>query len=154
MGAMNGILIGSHIIKVNHVTSGGIVQPVNQSLSSNELHQKPITGPTGVDLDRIDDGGLKINSQNRMLLMHKLASSANIDLPVAQMPATAVRLHGQLPATEPELHPLKSLQGLLGPPSPVPTNCLLLKNMFDETEMNPNEDWEFEIHEDVKDEAS
>jgi RNA-binding protein 39 len=153
--AMNGILIGSNIIKVNYVTSGGIVQAANQPLSSNELLQKPITTTTGVDLDRIDDeGGLKINSQNRMLLMHKLASSANINLPLAEMPATLVQLPGQIPTTVPETHPLKSLQGLLGPSSPVPTNCLLLKNMFDETDMNPNEDWEFEIYEDVKDEAS
>jgi RNA-binding protein 39 len=153
--AMNGILIGSNIIKVNYVTSGGIVQAANQPLSSNELLQKPITATTGVDLDRIDDeGGLKINSQNRMLLMHKLASSANINLPLAEMPAMLVQLPGQIPTTVPETHPLKSLQGLLGPPSPVPTNCLLLKNMFDETDMNPNEDWEFEIYEDVKDEAS
>merc|ERR1711981_591002 len=87
--------------------------------------------------------------------MHKLASSANVDLPISQMPALLVQLPGQpVLVSEPELHPLTSVQGLLGPSSSVPTNCLLLKNMFNEVEMNPNEDWEFEIYEDVKEEAS
>lgn len=89
------------------------------------------------------------------MLMHKLASSANLDLPVAQMPAALVQLPGQIGLTpQQQSHPLTSVQGLLGPSSSVPTNCLLLKNMFNEVEMNPNEDWEFEIYEDVKEEAS
>merc|ERR1711977_326323 len=107
MGAMNGILIGSNIIKVNYVTTGGIGQIINQSLGSNEQIQKSTSITSGVDLDRVDDeGGLKINSQNRIMLMHKLASSANVDLPISQMPALSLQLPGQ-PAlvSEPESHP-------------------------------------------------
>ncbi len=47
-----------------------------------------------------------------------------------------------------------SLQhGLLGVASPRPTQCLLLKNMFDaSTQSEP--DWEKEVAEDVRDECS
>merc|ERR1712187_65445 len=71
------------------------------------------------------------------------------------MPTMPVQLPGQASLTaQPKMHQLSFLNGLLGPSSPAPTNCLLLKNMFDPKEMNPNEDWEFEIYEDVKGEAS
>jgi hypothetical protein len=44
-------------------------------------------------------------------------------------------------------------QGLLGPASPIPTQCLLLKNMFDAS-MQSEPEWEKEVAEDVKDECS
>lgn len=44
-------------------------------------------------------------------------------------------------------------QGLLGPASPIPTQCLLLKNMFDAS-MQSEAEWEKEVAEDVKDECS
>jgi hypothetical protein len=44
-------------------------------------------------------------------------------------------------------------QGLLGPASPIPTQCLLLKNMFDASQQTePN--WVVEVAEDVRDECS
>lgn len=81
--SMNGLLIGSSIIKVNYVTSGNSSQLTQQSNTTEELKSSgtsilPVM-PT-VDLDRVDDDdGLKINAQNRIILMQKLASSANID---------------------------------------------------------------------------
>merc|ERR1712224_312953 len=51
------------------------------------------------------------------------------------------------------LHPLHQIEGLLGPLSPIPTNCLLIKNMFDPKEMNPTQKWDIEIMKDVKIEA-
>jgi RNA-binding protein 39 len=154
--AMNGMLIGSNIIKVNYVTSGGIGQQPYQNSVSIGQQQSLTHLLTPVDLDRVDeDGGLRINVQNRMILMQKLASSANIDLPTTQMPMMQVQVptHSNL-AVPSENNPLLTSNGLLGPSSTAPTNCLLLKNMFESKEMNPNEDWEFEIYEDVKGEAS
>jgi hypothetical protein len=43
-------------------------------------------------------------------------------------------------------------QGLLGTPSPIPTECLLLKNLFDPT-TETEEDWHLDIAEDVKEEC-
>ena len=44
-------------------------------------------------------------------------------------------------------------QGLLGAPSPIPTECLLLKNLFDPTQETEPE-WWVDIAEDVKEECS
>mmetsp|Transcript_38948 Transcript_38948/g.54096 ORF Transcript_38948/g.54096 Transcript_38948/m.54096 type:complete len:179 (+) Transcript_38948:1-537(+) len=43
-------------------------------------------------------------------------------------------------------------QGLLGTPSPIPTECLLLKNLFDPTQ-ETEEGWWVDIAEDVKEEC-
>merc|ERR1712072_1666082 len=68
--AMNGILIGSNIIRVNYVTSGGGVKQSQQTvILSGQTQPMDIVSNSGVnniDLDRVDDdGGLKINAQNR-----------------------------------------------------------------------------------------
>ena len=44
------------------------------------------------------------------------------------------------------------MQGCLGPASPIPTDCLLLRNMFDAAQES-EPDWWLEIGEDVKDEC-
>lgn len=44
-------------------------------------------------------------------------------------------------------------QGLLGPASPIPTQCLLLKNMFDASQQTEPE-WVAEVTEDVREECS
>merc|ERR1711937_361842 len=78
-----------------------------------------------VDLDHIyDDDGLKINAHNRIILMQKLASSANIDLSNSHKSPLSVQPCGTIQQTEPSnLHPLHKLEGLLGPPSSKPTPC-------------------------------
>lgn len=155
--AMNGMLIGTNVIKVNYVTS---VSGQQTSVSEPLGVGLPPASMTGADLDRIDeDGGLRINAQNRIMLMQKLASSANIELPMAQMPTKETQSPGQAIVTPQAMqasttYDLSTLPGLLGPPSPVPTVCLLLKNMFDPNEMVSHEDWELEVYEDVKGEAS
>ena len=81
--------------------------------------------------------------------MQKLASAQNIELP--GMPTyTAPVARPAAPAA----HPLSYIQGVLGPSSPVPTPCFLLKNMFSPAEQNPAEEWEYEIYEDVKGECA
>merc|ERR1711972_857781 len=158
--AMNGMLIGSNIIKVNYVASSGSSLPIHSHLNSIgqlQMHGNPLCSiASNVDLDRVDDdGSLKINSQNRMLLMQKLACSAKIDFTTAPVTKsyTQIPLEQEL-ASQSVPESLITMEGLLGASSLIPTNCLLLKNMFNPILMNSSEqDTECEIYEDVKAEA-
>merc|ERR1712193_329069 len=68
---------------------------------------------------------------------------------------SATQLHSNTQQTQhSNLQPPNEIEGLLGPPSPTPTNCLLVKNMFNPKEMNPTENWDFDIMKDVKGEVS
>lgn len=117
--------------------------------------------------------------QRRADLMNRLASSAGIVQPAAA-PAAApfaapglglaagilpggLLMPGILPGMLPGAGAVAGLgagggdlslqQGLLGVASPIPTQCLLLKNMFDaSTQTEP--EWEKEVAEDVRDECS
>ena len=74
-----------------------------------------------------------------------LAGVAPVAAAVPSMPGLAAAVPGAAD--------LSLQQGLLGPASPIPTACLLLKNMFDpaaQTEAN----WEAEVADDVRDEAA
>ncbi|EFJ41426.1 hypothetical protein VOLCADRAFT_84128 [Volvox carteri f. nagariensis] len=104
-------------------------------------------------------GGLKLTSDRRQALMARLASSAGLQpvapaLPVPSVPALAVA-----PAVlaGPKLDPsLGLIQSVLGPASPIPTPCLLIKNMFDPAaaQEEMGQDWAEEIAQDVQDECS
>lgn len=83
--------------------------------------------------------------------MQKLASASNVEIPSAQLPG-APAAQAARPAA-PAVHPLTYVQGVLGPSSPVPTPCLLLKGMFDSKEQQGDE-WDYEVYEDVKGECS
>lgn len=103
--------------------------------------------------DEEDGGGLKLTSQARASLMSRLANSAGITVPdpaamFGNVPSMAAQPSG------PTVDPALALeQGFLGPASPIPTHCLLLKNMFNPAEESePN--WELDIGEDVKAECS
>merc|ERR1711972_311867 len=75
--AMNGMLIGSNIIKVNYVSSSGFSLPTHSytnNVGQLQMHGNPLCPITpNVDLDRVDDdGSLKINSQFQSLNVNKL----------------------------------------------------------------------------------
>jgi RNA-binding protein 39 len=106
-----------------------------------------------------DEGGLALNAQSRALLMQKLDRSgiaASIGLPIngsAPAPQTF-----SLPIGNPGLIPALALPTQIMPtqvaePVGTPSNCLLLKNMFDPTtETEP--DFDLDIKEDVEEECS
>lgn len=113
--------------------------------------------PVGGDLDE-ETEGLKMDSRSRAALMARLSGQdASTTAPVGIDPATG------LPHTAESLAKLKEAkmpvaaqpitQGVLGPASPIPTQCLLLKNLFDPAEETEPE-WHIEIGEDVKEECS
>ncbi|KAL9313814.1 hypothetical protein ACSQ67_019266 [Phaseolus vulgaris] len=106
-----------------------------------------------------DEGGLALNAQSRALLMQKLDRSgiaASIGLPVGNGSAPAQQ--AMMPIGNPGVIPASTVP-MQVVPTPViepvgnPSECLLLKNMFDpNTETEP--DFDLDIKEDVEEECS
>lgn len=104
-------------------------------------------------------GGLKLTSDRRQALMARLATSAGMaPPPIATLPGMGAppAAAAAVPAG-PRLDPaLGLIQSVLGPASPIPTPCLLIKNMFEpqaaEAESGPG--WAEEIAADVQDECA
>ncbi|KAL3580823.1 hypothetical protein D5086_018658 [Populus alba] len=132
-------------------------------------------GGTNVgDFDDDDGGGLALNARSRALLMQKLdrtgtASSITGSLGTPTLPTAPIL--GAAPAVSPAIAPLLSgsvlaipglpIAGLQLPATTIPTvetigvpsDCILLKNMFDpKTETEP--DFDLDIKEDVQEECS
>ncbi|KAG1369821.1 RNA-binding protein 39 [Cocos nucifera] len=118
-------------------------------------------GPNIADFDDDAGGGLSLNAQSRALLMQKLdrtgsASSiagslgvAVLSGPVPNQQALSLPMNGQVmvPAA------LPALASPLTEPIGEPSECVLLKNMFDpSTETDP--DFDLDIKEEVEEECS
>ncbi|KAK7289813.1 hypothetical protein RIF29_03774 [Crotalaria pallida] len=107
-----------------------------------------------------DEGGLALNAQSRAILMQKLDRSglaSSIGLPIVNGSAPAQQAIS-LPISNPGIVPAAALPAQIIP-SPMaepvgnPSECLLLKNMFDPTtETEP--DFDLDIKEDVEEECS
>ncbi|CAN6992195.1 unnamed protein product [Brassica oleracea var. botrytis] len=111
--------------------------------------------PKSADFDDDDGGGLALNAQSRVLLMQKLdrtGLAASIGVPALN--GTAINQPGMNPGFPTSVLPTTPLlPSVVTEPIGQPSECLLLKNMFDpatETELNFDED----IKEDVGDECS
>lgn len=88
-----------------------------------------------LDVDADDGGGMRMTAQSRVELMSRLAANAGIEVP--QLPTYGMGgpmgpAVGQPAGGVPQ--ELAMEQGVLGPASPIPTQCLLIKNMFDPAE--------------------
>ncbi|XP_020889374.1 RNA-binding protein 39 isoform X1 [Arabidopsis lyrata subsp. lyrata] len=149
---LNGQLeIAGRAIKVSAVTD------------QTEVPEAGQTQTTG-DLDDDDGGGLSLNAQSRALLMQKLdrsgtASSTGL--------TTAASIHGGVSTISSLAAPalvqgsFPAVAGLAGAgiipgvidPVGVPSECLLLKNMFDPS-TETEDDFDKDIEEDVKEECS
>ena len=99
-----------------------------------------------LDVDADDGGGLRLSAQSRVALMSRLAANAGIEMP--SMPTLGKSAAPQQPVDELELE-----QGVLGPASPIPTQCVLLKNAFNPMEES-EPDWDQDIAADMKEECS
>jgi RNA-binding protein 39 len=97
----------------------------------------PVPEPPAMDerlvTDADDGGGMRLTAQSRVALMSRLAATAGLEVPqIAPFGAAAAAAAAAAPsAVSAEL---AMQQGRLGPASPIPTPCLLLKNMFDPAE--------------------
>lgn len=139
------------------------------SVTLATIANEPAPIATVGELDE-DDDGFKLNPQSRQALMTRLANSAGLQTVASVFPAAVpMGLPAGLPmtgalgimpglqaaalATLPKVPiGLQLEQGILGPASPIPTPCLLLKNMFASSDMVGPE-WEKEIGQDVKEEC-
>ncbi|GAB4847699.1 hypothetical protein Ancab_026761 [Ancistrocladus abbreviatus] len=147
--SLNGKLeIAGRVIKVSSVT---------EHVGGQE------TGTNTADFDDDDGGGLALNARSRALLMQKLdrtgtASSIagslgvpvlNGSAPMQQPTAMPINGQGVIPA------PAFPGQAVISPasePIGTPSECLLLKNLFDPTtETEP--DFDLDIKEDVREEC-
>ncbi|KAL4310273.1 hypothetical protein GQ457_01G000470 [Hibiscus cannabinus] len=163
---LNGQLeIGGQVIKVSTVTDQGALQDV---------------GTTAADLDDDDGaGGLSLNSSSRALLMAKLDRSGtassitgSVGMPVTNSTgltasAPIIGVAPLLPSlVPPTIHAsISTISGLPGglqlPTNGIPTidtigspsECLLLKNMFDPT-LETEPDFDLDIKEDVQEECT
>ncbi|XP_062148021.1 uncharacterized protein LOC133856966 [Alnus glutinosa] len=122
------------------------------------------TGAKTADFDDDDGGGLSLNAQSRALLMQKLDRSGiatsiagSLGVPMlngsAPNPQTiSLPVNGQAAVSLPAL-PAQVIPTPATEPVGSPSECLLLKNMFDPaTEMDP--DFDMDIKEDVEEECS
>ncbi|KXZ45570.1 hypothetical protein GPECTOR_53g156 [Gonium pectorale] len=84
------------------------------------------------ELDEDEEGGgIKMSAQSRVALMSKLAGAAGLPAPATHVMPTGVPTTAAA-AAQASMDPVVLLQqGVLGPSSPIPTPCLMLKNMFD-----------------------
>ncbi|KAL7223411.1 hypothetical protein ACSBR1_024960 [Camellia fascicularis] len=147
--SLNGKLeIAGRIIKVSSVTDHVGVQD---------------SGAKAADFDDDDGGGLSLNAQSRALLMQKLDRSGtatsvagSLGVPVlngatSNQQAITLPINGQSAVLAPALPAL--VTSLASEPIGKPSECLLLKNMFDPaTETEP--DFDLDITEDVQEECS
>ncbi|KAM0949823.1 putative RNA recognition motif domain, splicing factor, RBM39, splicing factor RBM39, linker [Dioscorea sansibarensis] len=142
-------------------------KPIKVSAVSDQVGIQE-AGTNAGDFDDDDGGGLGLNARSRALLMQKLdrsgtATSATVN---ASLPTPAASVLGMPPVVAPLLPPpAPSILGLpdlslqIPPPAPtidtagVPSECLLLKNMFDPT-IETQPDFDIDIKEDVRDECS
>ncbi|KAH9621496.1 hypothetical protein KSS87_002751 [Heliosperma pusillum] len=149
---LNGQLdIGGRYIKVSAVTD----QPGMQDV-----------GATNGDLDDDEGGGLALNASSRALLMQKLDRSGNAPsvggslASSAGFSASSASMLGSASVVTPMLGGMPGA-GLPLPPEVlppigaigVPSECLLLKNMFD-PKMETEPDFDLDIKDDVQDECS
>ncbi|KFK40079.1 hypothetical protein AALP_AA3G327700 [Arabis alpina] len=142
---LNGqLVIAERAIKVSAVTDQTEVP---------EGGQMQTTG----DLDDDDGAGLSLNAQSRLLLMEKLdrsgtASSTGLTSAATISPLLAPPLvQGGFPAVA-GLAGVGIIPPAVLDPVGVPSECLLLKNMFDpSTETEP--EFDLDIKDDVKDEC-
>ncbi|VVB13889.1 unnamed protein product [Arabis nemorensis] len=142
--ALNGKLeIAGRTIKVSSVSDHNGTQDSN---------------PKSADFDDDDGGGLALNAQARHQLMQKLdrtgiATSIVSSLGVPALNGTALNQSGMNPGFPTSVLPTTAIPAFVAEPVGQPSECLLLKNMFDPaTETEP--DFEIDIKEDVQEECS
>ncbi|KAL0391514.1 UNVERIFIED_CONTAM: RNA-binding protein 39 [Sesamum latifolium] len=147
--SLNGKLeIAGRTIKVSSVTDHVGVQD---------------SGTKTADFDDDDGGGLALNAQSRAMLMAKLDRSGIASSVVGPLGVPA--LNGSVPSQQAMAMPVNPTSVLPTPvlpaqvvsmaPEPIgtPSECLLLKNMFDPTtETDP--EFDLDIRDDVQEECS
>jgi len=138
---------GAGMIDQHHLQQ--VVQKQEQSALQNGADK-------GRELLDDESQGFKLDSSSRVQLMQRYAGGQEV-VKQAQQGANATAPPSQQhlqPAQEAKaLAPDRLEVGVLGSGSPIPTECVLLKNMFDPSE-ETEEKWWLDIQEEVQEEAS
>lgn len=79
--------------------------------------------------DILGSGGLKLDANGRAALMARLSESAGMTAPKSTGASTVNKNMSAPSNGAPQVASLPT-QGLLGPASPIPSQCILLKNLF------------------------
>ena len=134
---------------VNKIDIQGMVMKLELMSSRASSHGVVGNGiEERIDVDADDGGGMKLSAQSRVELMNKLAANAGIEVP--KMPQSFILPNNTNNDKDDDV---ALLQGVLGPASPIPTTCVLVKNAFDPSqETDPS--WDEEIANDIRDECS
>lgn len=133
---LNGFNLAGQPLQVALAQAGGTGQ-------QEPSQQAPQKGGEGLFDD--ESAGLKMDSRSRYMLMQRLAGAEEAQKSQPAPPQSTASQRDSPPDVE--------MQGRLGSGSPIPTECLLLKNMFDpEEETDP--EWWLDIQEDVREECS
>ena len=150
------------VSQLNGLDLVGFAMRVSMAPSSVDVNQQPLP-----QKDLINDSahGVKMDSRSRAALMAKLAGMEvpqiqepiGID-PTTGLPASAeqmavARLAAQEQAVELAKQAAEQMQGVLGPASPIPSESVLLKNMF-RVEEETEDEWWVDIAEDVSEECA
>ncbi|GLI65866.1 hypothetical protein VaNZ11_009502 [Volvox africanus] len=110
-------------------TVGAIAPPAGAAAVASIQSAVITTGELDEDNE---SGGIKMSAQGRVALMSKLAGSVGLLVQPVNMPAAGLPVSTSASRVGLSVDPLLLIQqGVLGPSSPKPTACLLLKNMFD-----------------------
>ena len=161
-------LIGCKL-SVTAVGGAAAAAPAGAPLAPPPPTAAELAAAAGADLGELDDdgsGGLKLDSAARAALMSRLAGGAGAAAADgagagagAPPPADAAAAAGPAPtlvlaAGAPQVDAaVLFAQGVLGPPSPVATPALLLKNVW-RAEQTLEPGWEAEVGEDMAEELS
>ncbi|KAL4527618.1 hypothetical protein Ndes2526B_g08705 [Nannochloris sp. 'desiccata'] len=150
---------GAAITAAAAVAAAGMLMPGAAGNGHAPGAENPSVLEERIDIDADDGGGMRLTAQHRMALMTRLAANAGIEVPQAPLMGPGGVIlngkgqHGGPGGGSASRSDLALEQGVLGPASPIPTQCLLLKNMFDPGE-EEGEDWDQEIAQEVKTECS
>ncbi|KZV41128.1 RNA-binding protein 39 [Dorcoceras hygrometricum] len=156
---------GYAFIQFARLEDANAAQNLNGELeiAGRAIKVSAVTDPSGIqntmanitDLDDDDGSGLSLNAQSRALLMQKLdrtgtASSPGVSVPSAPFGSSSA--HG-LPGLAAAVFPIPAVTGPSIDAVGIPSECLLLKNMFDPN-YEAETDFELDVKEDVQDECS
>ena len=159
---LNGLELVGQALKISVAAGQGGAKNDNKNRNNDRSGGGDVGGGGGGEEDDDDRVGgqmddtatyAKMDAAKRAELMQKLAGGDATTIgaiPTATLTHNAVKIKTN---EEEKRELIMMTQGFFGPSSPIPTKCVLLKNLFDPAE-ETDEEWWLDIEEDVKGEVS
>ena len=159
---LNGLELVGQALKISVAAGQGGAKNDNKNRNNDRSGGGDVGGGGGGEEDDDDRVGgqmddtatyAKMDAAKRAELMQKLAGGDATTIgaiPTATLTHNAVKIKTK---EEEKRELIMMTQGFFGSSSPIPTKCVLLKNLFDPAE-ETDEEWWLDIEEDVKGEVS